>query len=242
MAQVSYRAGLLASLPAASAGAASPFSTLDPAGPVARIIARLWWIMAGASVAITLGMIALALYCAVHPSRPAALDARKWLLGGGILFPSVVLLALLGGGAYAGWVMAARLAPPPFVVQVQARQWYWEARYPETDRPQARSVNVVHIPAAMPVEFRVSTPDVIHSFWVPRLGGKVDAVPGRINVIRLQADRPGIYRGLCAEFCGAGHAQMMLDVHAHDAARLPDVLAALPEDGAQAQPRQRSGR
>jgi len=222
---------VLACLATAAASAATPFSTLDPAGPSARAIAWLWWIMAGTSIAITLGMIALACHGTLRKSRSAGPSERTWLLGGGILFPSLVLSGFLGMGAYAGWSMADRLAAPPFTVQIRARQWHWEARYPETELPLVRSVNVVHIPAGVPVKFRVSSPDVIHSFWVPRLGGKVDAVPGRINEVRLQADRPGIYRGLCAEFCGAGHAQMMLEVHAHEASELARVLATLPQVG-----------
>lgn len=136
---------MLACLATAAASAATPFSTLDPAGPSARAIAWLWWIMAGTSIAITLGMIALACHGTLRKSRSAGPSERTWLLGGGILFPSLVLSGFLGMGAYAGWSMADRLAAPPFTVQIRARQWHWEARYPETELPLVRSVNVVHI-------------------------------------------------------------------------------------------------
>ncbi len=217
--------------PSLSASAAAPFSTFDTAGPGARPIALLWWIMAGGTLLITAAMIALALYCAYRPARTEAIGERNWLLGGGVVFPSLVLLALVAGGTYATHLMAQRMAGTPFPVEVHARQWYWEVRYPENGAPSARSINVIHIPASVPVEIRLSTEDVIHSFWIPRLGGKVDAIPGRTHLVRLQADRPGVYRGLCAEFCGAGHAQMMLEVHAHDPDQLPAVLAALDRYG-----------
>ena len=82
------------------------------------------------------------------------------------------------------------------------------------------------LPAGMPVDLVITSGDVIHSFWIPRLAGKMDAIPGRVNVLRVQADTPGPYAGECAEFCGTGHAGMRFEVVVHPAADFAAVLAA----------------
>src|SRR5262249_39857186 len=102
-----------------------------------------------------------------------------------------------------------RPAPGSLDVVVRGWQWWWEFRYPTLDVVTA---NELHLPAGRPVQLRLEGPDVIHSFWVPRLGGKRDVVPGRHNRITLTPDTPGEYLGQCAEFCGASHANMRLRV------------------------------
>src|SRR4051812_44355948 len=98
-------------------------------------------------------------------------------------------------------------------VQVIGHQWWWEVRYPGTT---AVTANELHIPARTPVRVEVKTADVIHSFWVPELNRKIDTIPGRTNVVELDADQVGTYRGDCAEFCGLQHAHMALLVHADE--------------------------
>ena len=88
-------------------------------------------------------------------------------------------------------------------------QWWWEVRYPGTN---AVTANELHIPVRTPVRIEVKTADVIHSFWVPELNRKIDTIPGRTNVVELDADAPGRYRGQCAEFCGLQHAHMAMYV------------------------------
>jgi cytochrome c oxidase subunit 2 len=83
--------------------------------------------------------------------------------------------------------------------------WWWEVRYPDHE---VTTANEIYIPAGQPVNFRLTTNDVIHSFWVPELNGKIDMIPGKTNTLWLQAAEPGIYRGLCTEFCGLQHAKM----------------------------------
>jgi cytochrome c oxidase subunit 2 len=87
--------------------------------------------------------------------------------------------------------------------------WWWEVRYPEQDIVTA---NEIHIPAGEPVRLELASADVIHSFWVPRLNGKRDLIPGMENVFWIQADEPGVYRGQCGEYCGAQHANMAFHV------------------------------
>jgi cytochrome c oxidase subunit 2 len=102
-------------------------------------------------------------------------------------------------------------ATPPDAIQVTVRgwQWWWEFRYPQLDVVTA---NELHLPVGRPVVLRLDGPDVIHSFWVPKLGGKRDVIPGRVNQITLTPEQPGEYWGQCAEFCGASHANMAMRV------------------------------
>ena len=113
-----------------------------------------------------------------------------------------------------------RLPPKPTVraaapegalrVHVTGHMWWWEVRYRGPEGEWIATANELRIPVGRPVAVSLSSPDVIHSFWVPSLAGKVDVIPGRLTEITLRADRPGVYRGQCAEFCGAQHAHMAL--------------------------------
>ncbi|MBN9408493.1 MAG: cytochrome c oxidase subunit II [Burkholderiales bacterium] len=219
--------------PLATAGCApsgwgtGPLSALDPAGPGAAPITAVWWAMFWGAMAITLLMTALGVYAAwrrPRGERGPRVPVGVLLVGGGLVLPTVVITALLLWGVNAGHALLPRGAPA-FTVELTARQFAWQASYPAHPAPSAtaREPNRIDMPAGVPVDVHVRTADVIHGFWVPRLGGKIDAIPGRTNVIRLQADAPGIYRGVCAEFCGTGHARMPIEVHAHE----PEALAAL---------------
>jgi len=174
--------------------------------------------------ALALFVLVLALL-ALSYLRPAALSGLRpmhWIVGGGLVMPVPILIALL----VAALVLGERLLPrvegtAPLRVAVEASQFAWQVSYPDTPGAED-TVNVLHIPAGEPVDIVVTSADVVHSFWVPRLGGKIDAVPGHTNVIRLSADRPGTYRGVCAEYCGVGHDIMSLVVEAHE----PEDFAA----------------
>jgi cytochrome c oxidase subunit 2 len=121
--------------------------------------------------------------------------------------------------AYVGWTIVTMdgIARPPsaaaFTIDVVAHQWWWEFRYDDPAGGRSfTTANEVHVPVGRPVQFTLRTSDVIHSFWVPALGGKTDIIPGRTNRMWLQADKPGIYQGQCSEYCGLQHAQMALRV------------------------------
>ncbi len=103
---------------------------------------------------------------------------------------------------------------PPLRIDVIGHQWWWEIHYPEAG---ITLINELHLPIGHPVDIHATSQDVIHSFWIPRINGKIDMIPGRINVLRLQVTKPGHFRGQCAEFCGLLHAQMILKVEAHKA-------------------------
>lgn len=212
-------------LPLLLAGCTGPLSALEPAGPAAGAIALLWWIMLAGSVvlfAIVVGLFGLAF---IRPHWLAAISARNWIVHGGVTMSSVVILLLLIPAFILGERLVARPLPePPVAVQANARMWVWEFSYPAVEGPSL-TTNVLHIPAGEIVDVLVTSSDVIHSFWSPRLAGKIDAVPGHENVVRLTADRPGTYRGVCAEFCGVGHTQMHFTVIAHPPEDYDQALA-----------------
>lgn len=215
---------------------------LDPAGPSAQAIAMVWWWMLGVSVLVAVGVM-VAWWVAMRRGRHAGervteevatRHGLRWMVGGGIVLPSVAIAALLLFGSSAGfhqlplplsWTGAAAPGEAPLRVHVVARQWAWRLEYPESG---VELVNELRMPVGKPVDFHVSSDDVIHSFWVPRLGGKIDAIPGRTNVIRLQADQAGTFRGQCAEFCGLHHAHMVMTVIAMPADEFDAWLAAQP--------------
>ncbi len=196
-----------------------PYSTLDPAGPAAQMAAALWWGMFAFSVLVMAVLFALWLHAHWRdPGEEGDAEARRlrgrWIIGGGIVLPLVSITLLLAFGIPAGHRM---LPLPPaqgeaLRIDVTAHQWWWQVHYPESGIELA---NELHIPVGVPVDVHLTSADVIHSFWVPRLGGKLDTIPGRTNVLRLQADRPGTYHGQCAEFCGRLHAHMHFTVTAH---------------------------
>ncbi|MCL4183060.1 MAG: cytochrome c oxidase subunit II [Burkholderiaceae bacterium] len=214
---------------AALCACGGPQSTLDPAGPSAAAIALVWWWMAGAAALVTTAVIAIWLAAMRRHGLPvdaAQRSGRRWIVGGGIVLPLLAIVALLVFGAPAGrhhlpWPEAAG-SPPPLRVDAIGRQWSWELHYPDSG---VRLRNELRLPVGRPVHVHTQSRDVIHSFWVPSLGGKLDALPGRTLVMRLQADRPGSWRGQCAEFCGLGHAHMSMTVLAMEPAAFDAWLA-----------------
>jgi cytochrome c oxidase subunit 2 len=152
-----------------------------------------------------------------------------WIIGGGIVLPAITIVTLLIFGIPAGHRMAGVNTDPEQALQIEitGHQWWWEVRYPD---PVISLRDELHIPAGTPIRLKLTSADVIHSFWVPRLGQKLDMIPGRVNELHLQADEPGIYPGVCAEFCGLAHAHMTFSLHVHT-----------PEDFARWQSSQQTG-
>lgn len=221
-----------------TAGCAGDKSILDPAGQAARDVALIWWIMLTFSTVVLAVITGLWLF-AFKPrdvTRTSAQErkvARHWILGGGILLPVASIVALLAFGVPAGQRMLA-IGEPGEVIEVIGHQWWFEVRYPNAEGGEVVTANHLVMPVGEPVDFHVTGADVIHGFWIPRLGGKVDMIPGRENRIRLQADIPAVFGAQCAELCGIGHAHMHLFVEAlpreeYDAwlaERQQDALAA----------------
>ena len=187
--------------------------------------------MIGGGTAIFLLVLALTAWALYAPSRWRGwLGSRAAVVWGGIVFPVVTLSALL---VY-GLALAAGLVRPPaedpLRIAVIGEQWWWRVRYLDAAGETALvTANEIRIPTGQPIEFILTTNDVIHSFWAPSLGGKLDMIPGRENRIVLEASRPGIYRGQCAEYCGGPHAIMAFYVVAHEPEEFERWLAAQRE-------------
>lgn len=181
--------------------------------------------MFGGAVSIfALVMVLLALgFRKRAPTVNEAGHERLWVIKLGIAFPVIVLLALLGYGLVIGERLLPRVGPDVVSVGAEARRMAWTFSY--TDAPGVRTENVLHIPAGRPIDVAVTTADVIHSFWVPRLAGKIDAIPGHVNVLRIEADKPGVYAGLSAEFSGPGYDHFAFTLVAHDADGWENFLA-----------------
>ncbi len=198
----------------AGAGCTGLQAVLAPAGEEAAAVSRLTVLLFAGGGAILLLVIALTAWATlVPPARRRWLADERAVLLGGVALPVVTLSALLWHGLGMTATLRDETEPPALVVDVIGEQWWWRVRYPAADDAAAfETANEIWLPAGVPVELRLTTADVIHSFWVPALAGKLDMIPGRTNRLRLRADRPGVYRGQCAEFCGGAHALMALYV------------------------------
>lgn len=197
------------------AGCSGVQSALDPAGSDALGIYWLTIVMTVGATFIFLVVTALLLYAIfAPPERRAWLGSHRTIVYGGLAFPIVILSLLLPYGLI---VMRNTDVPRAGALQIEVigEQYWWRVRYPaERDRAEFSTANELVVPVGRPVTVSVTAADVIHSFWIPNFGGKIDMIPGRINRFNFTAERPGIYRGVCAEFCGDQHARMAFDVMA----------------------------
>ena len=218
------------------AGCSGPQSALDPAGRGAERIAALFWGMTVGAAVIWLALIGLAVYTIriqheAHSRRAADL----LIIGGGAVLPTVVLTGLLAYGLAALPELVGPVPAGTLQIAVAGEQWWWRVRYLTAGGSSVavELANEVRLPVGKPVEFHLESPDVIHSFWVPALGGKIDMIPGRTNRLVLEPTRTGVFRGACAEYCGTSHALMSLYVVVLEPA---DFAAWLAAQQAPAQP------
>jgi cytochrome c oxidase subunit II len=190
-----------------------PQSALAPAGRDAERIAVLFWIMTAAALVVWAAVVLVAVH-ALRSRRDAHSHqtANLLIIGGGVALPAVVLAALL---AYGMPVLSAVIAPAPdgaLQIEVTAKQWWWRVRYHGAGATEIETANEIRLPVGERIELRLNSLDVIHSFWVPSIAGKVDMFPGRVTRLALEPMRVGVFRGACAEYCGTSHALMRLVV------------------------------
>ena len=203
-------------IPAVSGLISGAQSALDPAGPQAGAIATLSWIMfVGSGVIFLIVMVMLALAFMAPARWRMWIGSRHVVVFGGIAFPIVVLSALLVYGLVLARDIVADPGREALQVNVVGEQFWWRVRYPSSEEGALETANELHIPAGRPVRVVLTTADVIHSVGIPNIAGKLDMIPGQANTLTFQAERPGIYRAQCAEFCGAAHALMAFDVVVH---------------------------
>jgi len=205
----------------ALAHAGNPLGIFNNAGHDAQELARLVALFGSVSIAVVV-LIALLLISGIWHRRPADTTGGKpqrdeggmsWIYWGVGISAVVLVICML----FNLKTIAATSTPTDgtgvLTVQVTAHQWWWELTYQDPDSHKTfLTANEIHIPVGERVKILLNSADVIHSFWVPSLAGKMDVIPGQTNVTWVQADAPGIYRGECAVFCGAEHARMQFQV------------------------------
>lgn len=206
----------------------SPQSALDPAGPQAGRIINLWWLMFYVTGAIFLAVIFFLVVSLLRKreaqgadegnapiTRPDANVERRMshVVLSCIAATVVILFVFLIMSFLTGRALDSVSAKDHLTVKVIGHQWWWEVQYDnQTAAYVLTTANEIHIPQGQPVLFKLTSTDVIHSFWVPNLHGKTDLIPGHEAVTWIRADRAGTYRGQCAEFCGHQHAHMSFTV------------------------------
>lgn len=187
-------------------------SALDVAGKDAEHIAHLFGVMMAGALIVWAAVVVAAIYAIrVNRGTHTERDANLFVIGGGVALPTVVLCALLWYGLpVLPQVMA--LAPADALrIHVTGKQWWWRVQYATPDG-FIETANELRLPVGERVELQLTSPDVIHSFWVPSIAGKMDMIPGRITRLAVEPTRTGVFRGACAEYCGASHALMAFDV------------------------------
>jgi len=207
-------------------------SVLGSAGPEARRIEWLWWVMFWVTTAVYVIVVAWVVLAYVRGRRRDAAEpgtaarlrspgeapsdsSMRTAVTVAVSATVVILLGLLVASVWTNRAVASLGASSAVTIKLTGHQWWWEAEYESaTPSEQFKTANELHIPVGRPVVLKVTSSDVIHSIWIPNLQGKRDLVPGYTTAIWLQADKPGLYRGQCAEFCGMQHAHMSLYVTA----------------------------
>jgi cytochrome c oxidase subunit 2 len=209
---------------------ASNQSALDTAGPQANRIENLWWYMFWMSTAVFL-LVMVALFFAIRNGRdqrkatpnpdeanspvlspdPKSEKQKTRAVSLAVALTVVILFSMLLFEFVTSRSLHSLASPEPLVIQVTGHQWWWDVRYDDPIPTKiVNTANEIHIPVGQPILLKTTSTDVIHSFWVPNLHGKKDLIPGQQTITWFQADKPGVYRGQCAEFCGYQHAKMAL--------------------------------
>jgi cytochrome c oxidase subunit II len=211
----------------------SPMAFLTGAGPVASAQAMLgWWLLVvSAVVVVVVTVLVLAGAFRPHSSETPTVERDgtgvRWVVVGGMIVPAIVLTLTF---AFTIATENATAAPPKvagMTVEIIGHRWWWEVRYAGGGSAETViTANEIHVPVGAPVRLELSSADVIHSFWIPRLAGKTDVVPGQRNVAWIQADKPGVYRGACTEYCGLQHSNMAAFVVAESPAQFKQWMDA----------------
>src|SRR5688572_2798714 len=189
-----------------------PQSALETAGRDAEQIAQLFTVMMTGAVLIWALVVAAAIYAIrVNRGTHTERDANLFIIGGGVALPTAVLAALLWYGLPIVPQVLALAPPDGLRIHVEGKQWWWRVQY-ATPGGFVETANELRLPVGQRVQLQLSSPDVIHSFWVPSLAGKMDMIPGRLTRLALEPTRTGTFRGACAEYCGASHAFMAFSV------------------------------
>jgi cytochrome c oxidase subunit II len=196
-----------------------PPSPLHPSSPEARTIAGVWWLMFGLAAAVYAAVAGFIVVAATRgrrrgEAREGRASDERFIWLGGIVAP-VAILGLLAVVTVDSSNTLHQIPAGPLRVDVVGKRWWWAVQYPATGITTA---NEIHVPVGQAVEVRLRSDNVVHSFWVPELAGKIDLIPGQTTANHFTATSAGVYRGQCAEFCGLQHANMNFVVIAQEPA------------------------
>jgi cytochrome c oxidase subunit 2 len=198
-------------------------NAVQPQGPAAARIAGLWWVLFAMGAAVYALVIAYMIYAlfrrrgqgsSAETVEDGERHGQRMIIWAGIVAPLAILTVVLGATVTTLRALSMADSADGNIVRVTGHQWWWEVHYPAHGFETA---NEIHIPVGERVQIVLDSVDVIHSFWVPSLHGKLDMTPGSTTRFWIQADEPGMYRGICAEFCGVQHANMAFAVVAQPA-------------------------
>jgi cytochrome c oxidase subunit 2 len=188
-------------------------AALDPAGPFAQPLSDLSWLLIAAMSGVLFVVVAVTLMALFARGTLRRVVGGRWIVVvGGLAFPAVVLSILFVWSLGVTEKVASKPEPGDLRIRITGEMWWWRVHYLDGDRVLFETANEIHIPVGRTIALELASNDVIHSFWVPQLGGKMDMIPGRTNYLRVQSDRPGVFRGQCTEFCGSAHALMAFEV------------------------------
>ncbi len=216
-------------------------SLLDPHASESHTLAGIWWLMFGLAAGVY-GIVGGLIIWAVLRGRRAAApleggpSGTTWIVWGGVVVP-VIILGVLAWTTVEAVAELRNPQPGAVRIEVTGHRWWWAVSYPDAG---VTTANEVHLPVGRQADIGLSTDDVIHSFWVPQLAGKLDMIPGQHNILRFTPTAVGVYRGECAEFCGIEHAKMNFVVIVQTQAQFGAWLARAeltpsPPDGEAAQ-------
>ena len=196
-------------------------TALYPVGPHAAQIDHLWWFLFWLCLVVWVVVTAFLLAALLRPRMTSVSERRiTQVVAAGTILTTLCLFAILIVSVSTGSLLSARPSEDVVSINVTGHQWWWEVRYEATPAHAAViTANEIHVPVGQSVILKTTSNDVIHSFWAPNLAGKIDSIPNHVNTIWFRADRPGTYRGQCAEFCGFQHAHMAFFVIAEPRVR-----------------------
>ena len=201
--------GAAVALGAGCAACGGPQSALAPAGVAAARVAELFFALTAGAAVIWCATVGLALYATYARREPAGRRFGSWLIvGAGAILPTVVLAGTLTYGLALLPSLLPREDGTGVSIEVIGEQWWWRVRYRLADGTPIELANEIRLPAGEPALLELASDDVIHSLWIPALAGKADMIPGRRIRLRLEPTASGVYRGVCAEYCGTSHALM----------------------------------
>ncbi|HET8524204.1 MAG TPA: cytochrome c oxidase subunit II [Thermomicrobiales bacterium] len=224
----------LALVSLSACGGLRPYTTISPRTKSADEIQFLYKVIFWLGLVVFVGVQAGVVYAALRfrrrrdeDARPAQIHGNKTLEIVWTIIPAIVLLVIFVPTVSTLYKFDEEASSGDYTVEVYGKQWWWEVHYTEPKDVQGViTANEIHVPTGKHIQFKLMSNNVIHSFWVPQLAGKMDVMPGHINKLGFTVDKPGTYWGECAEYCGDSHAWMRFKIIAEPQEQFDNWIAA----------------